>query len=63
MCRSLARQTEAANFVEVLGYNARADMYFPAGIPLVALLALIAWNIKQEADRQRAAGQPSRKPR
>jgi hypothetical protein len=34
-------------------------MYFPAGIPLVALLALIAWNIRQEAERQRSAGAPS----
>jgi hypothetical protein len=38
-------------------------MYFPAGIPLVALLALIAWNMRQEAERQRAAGEPSRKAR
>jgi hypothetical protein len=38
-------------------------MYFPAGIPFVALLALIAWNIRQEAERQRAAGAPSSKSR
>jgi hypothetical protein len=31
-------------------------MYFPAGIPLVALVAFIAWSIKQETDRSRNGG-------
>jgi hypothetical protein len=38
-------------------------MYFPAGIPLLALLALIAWNIRQDAERLKAAGQTGGKPR
>ena len=39
----------------------RPNMYFPAGIPLVALIALIVWNAWQEAERQRASNSP--KPR
>jgi hypothetical protein len=51
----LSRRPGAANFGDVLGYAAqRQTMYFPAGIPLVALVAFIAWQIKQEADRSRS---------
>jgi hypothetical protein len=28
-------------------------MFFPAGIPFAALIALIAWSIREEAKRQR----------
>jgi hypothetical protein len=49
--RSLACPTEAANFAQNLGYNAAANMFFPAGIPLVAVVALIIWNARQEAER------------
>lgn len=28
-------------------------MYFPAGIPLLAVVALIVWNAMQEAERAR----------
>jgi hypothetical protein len=38
-------------------------MYFPAGIPLVALIALIVWNSHQEAERQRASGNGRSKAR
>jgi|GEM_PF-3960168 len=31
-------------------------MFFPAGIPLVAVVALIVWNARQEAERQRTRG-------
>lgn len=37
-------------------------MYFPAGIPLIALIALIAWNIKQESEWQRSAAAQTKKP-
>jgi hypothetical protein len=33
-------------------------MYFPAGIPLVALVALVIWNARQEAQRAQSAGKP-----
>jgi hypothetical protein len=36
-------------------------MYFPAGIPLVALIALIAWNTWQEHERTRGGGGTSKK--
>jgi len=45
----LARPTNPANFGQNLGYNAAADMFFPAGIPFVAVVALIIWSARQEA--------------
>jgi len=30
-------------------------MYFPAGIPLIALVALVIWNARQETERARTA--------
>jgi hypothetical protein len=59
----VARSFRAANFAEILGYNARRVMYFPAGIPFVALLALIAWNTWQEAERSRKSSEPRAKSR
>jgi hypothetical protein len=39
-------------------------MYFPAGIPLIALVALVIWNARQEAERARGGGgQPSNQPK
>jgi hypothetical protein len=37
-------------------------MYFPAGIPIVALIALVIWNARQEAERARAASGPPNNP-
>jgi hypothetical protein len=36
-------------------------MFFPAGIPLTAVVALIIWNARQEAERERIrrASKPS----
>jgi hypothetical protein len=53
MSGSLARRTEAANFAQNLGYSGAAKMFFPAGIPLTAVVALIIWNARQEAERER----------
>jgi hypothetical protein len=49
----LARHTEAANFAPKLGYSDESKMFFPAGIPLTAVVALIIWNAWQEAERER----------
>jgi hypothetical protein len=39
-------------------------MYFPAGIPLIALVALVIWNARQETERAQAGrGQPSNPPK
>ena len=51
--QSLARRTETANFAPNLGYNGTSKMFFPAGIPLTAVVALIIWNARQEAERER----------
>jgi hypothetical protein len=32
-------------------------MYFPAGIPMLALVALVVWNTRLEMQRARANGQ------
>jgi hypothetical protein len=53
----LARPTEPANFARDLGYNAAADMFFPAGIPLAAVVALIIWNTHQEAKHGKSSRQ------
>jgi hypothetical protein len=50
----VARRDEAANFAENLGYNRPASMFFPAGIPFIALVALVIWNARQEAERAQA---------
>jgi hypothetical protein len=50
----LACPTKAANFAQNLGYDGAVNMFFPAGIPLVAVVALIVWNTRQEAERERA---------
>jgi hypothetical protein len=31
-------------------------MFFPAGIPILAVVALIVWSSRQEAQRQRGGG-------
>jgi hypothetical protein len=36
-------------------------MYFPAGIPLIAVVALIVWNTRLEMQRTRASG--ARRPK
>ncbi len=36
-------------------------MYFPAGLPLIAVIALVIWNARQEA-AQRAQSGGSNKP-
>jgi hypothetical protein len=51
----LARSIRPANFAKNLRYNAAADMYFPAGIPLIAVVVLIIWSARQEAEH---SGQP-----
>ena len=34
-------------------------MYFPAGIPLIALVALVIYNAQQEKKRMQAPAKPS----
>jgi hypothetical protein len=58
MGRSVARPFQVANFGGILSYNAPVAMYFPAGIPLVALVALVIWNARQEAQRAQSASKP-----
>jgi hypothetical protein len=36
-------------------------MFFPAGIPILAVVALIVWNSRHEAERQRGSAS-SKKP-
>jgi hypothetical protein len=62
MSGSLARRTEAANFALKLGYSGAAKMFFPAGIPLTAVVALIIWNARQEAERERERIRSGSKP-
>jgi hypothetical protein len=46
----LAWSAEPANFTPDLGYHAAGQlMYFPAGIPIVLLVALIVYTSKKEA--------------
>jgi hypothetical protein len=33
-------------------------MFFPAGIPLAAVVALIIWNTRQEAKRSASSDRP-----
>ncbi|HVY29330.1 MAG TPA: hypothetical protein VHB79_22380 [Polyangiaceae bacterium] len=47
-----------ANFAENLGYNAAAGMYFPAGIPLIALVVLVIYNAQQEKQRAQTTTKP-----
>jgi len=59
MPRSLARHLAPANFAPILGYNAAADMFFPAAIPFVAVVALIIWSTREEARRSGNGSKPT----
>jgi hypothetical protein len=51
---SLARPSAPANFAPILGYNVAADMFFPAAIPLLAVVAAIIWSTVEESRRSNA---------
>ncbi|HEX2871199.1 MAG TPA: hypothetical protein VHP33_08085 [Polyangiaceae bacterium] len=56
MQRSLACPSAPANFGPILGYNVAADMFFPAAIPLVAVVALVIWSTVEESRRTNSKG-------
>ena len=45
----------AAAGLKGVGYNAAADMFFPAAIPLVAVVAAIIWSTVEESRRSNAS--------
>ena len=62
MGQCFARDTETAKFGANLGYNVAPSMYFPAGFAFVALIALIAWNTREEARRTEGTPSTPKKP-
>ena len=60
MAQCFARETRTAKFGAILGYNAASSMYFPAGFAFAALIALIAWNTREEARRTEGTATPKK---
>jgi len=51
----VARRIRPANFAENLRYSAGVDMFFPAGIPFLAVIALVVYNARLEAQAARTS--------
>ena len=42
-------------------YTRGVDMYFPAGIPMLAVVALVIWNTRAEMQRTQTSSPPKPK--